>query len=173
MAVRPQRVRRSSPRPRARRAQATTPASAWRRRVEVASTSRSSAERVVVRMRPPSRNLHRRGNRSTAGISHHTSGSIASSAGPRCRARYRRASRSPHGGVIDTSLRTIGRRQPDVSVPTNHSAPTRTARCDQGAGVPLRPPQEVKNPRFKAQSNVLATRPLRCDPSTSGRSWCR
>ena len=61
-----------APSPRVR-AQATTPASAWRRRVKVASTSRSSAERVVVRMRSPSRNLRRRGNRSRAGISHRTS----------------------------------------------------------------------------------------------------
>ena len=38
-----------------------------------------------------------------------------------------------------TSLRTIGRRQPDVSVPTNNSAPTRTAQCDQGAGAPWTP----------------------------------
>ena len=73
IAVRPERVRRSSLRPRACRAQATTPASAWGRRVKVASTSRSSAERVVVRMRSPSRNLRRRGNRSRAGISHRTS----------------------------------------------------------------------------------------------------
>ena len=38
--------------------------------------------------------------------------------------------------------------QPDVSVPTNNSAPTRTAQCDQGAGAPWTP-SRGKEPKIQ------------------------